>query len=267
MVAAVLSTSSIAPGGYGFSGFSGPGGYGSSGFAFGADGSVSFYSGFGVAGGYGSSGFTFGGHPCGCLGVGGYGFAGFSGPGGYGSSGFRFGQGQVGGFSAQFNMAGGYGSSGFAFGSAPVPEIPARMVKGFASASSEPAPMLEPLVQGERAEARQATIVVNLPADAVMFIDGRQSGQSSDLRTIITPNLNPNKDYTYTIKAEAIRDGRRVEKIERVTFRAGATVNVRLDLVPQKGRKERKKKGQESEEAEAALRIEDEDLEMTVANE
>jgi len=76
------------------------------------------------------------------------------------------------------------------------------------------------------ARATQATVVVELPADATMMIDNYVSDLTSDTRTFVTPDLVPNKDYYYTIKAEVMRDGRKVTQSQKIFVRAGRTTRV-----------------------------------------
>ncbi len=76
------------------------------------------------------------------------------------------------------------------------------------------------------ARATQATVVVELPADATMMIDNYVSDLTSDTRTFVTPDLIPDKDYYYTIKAEVIRDGRKVTQSQKIFVRAGRTTRI-----------------------------------------
>jgi uncharacterized protein (TIGR03000 family) len=76
------------------------------------------------------------------------------------------------------------------------------------------------------ASAKPATLLVELPADAKLYVDGYLSKQASAKRTIVTPDLDGGSDYTYTLKAESVQDGQTVTKTKTVTFRAGGTVRV-----------------------------------------
>jgi uncharacterized protein (TIGR03000 family) len=72
----------------------------------------------------------------------------------------------------------------------------------------------------------QATVVVELPADARMMIDNTVSDLTSDSRMFVTPDLIPGQDYYYTIKAEVIRDGKKVSQSQKIFVRAGRTTRV-----------------------------------------
>lgn len=77
----------------------------------------------------------------------------------------------------------------------------------------------------------QATIIVSLPADAQLTFDGERTKSTSTRRTFVTPELNPGTEYSYVLKAEAMRDGKPVVLGEkRVTIHAGDTTEVSLGL-------------------------------------
>jgi len=75
-----------------------------------------------------------------------------------------------------------------------------------------------------------ATIAVSLPADAKLFVDGKQTQSTSDRRTLISPALEPRKDFHYTLKAELLHNGRTMATSKEVTIRAGQETNVALNF-------------------------------------
>jgi uncharacterized protein (TIGR03000 family) len=233
--------------GYGFSGWGQQGGYGATGFGWTPAGFNPFalpcsapccppcggspccpckpvmgFSGWMDSSGYGATG---------------YGFSGWGQQGGYGATGF-------GGSPAGFNpfvkpcaclpcctcasvVTGGLGGHG---GAASAALLAGRA--GLASATvpagyAERTPAALP-----RGSVRptQATVVVELPADAVLYVDGRRSTLTSGRRIIVTPALDARKQYSYTVKAEALRNGRLVEQTRKVNLRAGQVTRVRLSL-------------------------------------
>jgi uncharacterized protein (TIGR03000 family) len=70
-----------------------------------------------------------------------------------------------------------------------------------------------------------ATVIVRLPANARLTIDGQATRSTSGVRTFVSPPLTMGKDYQYILKAEGM-DGRsetrtidvRAGKITQVTF-------------------------------------------------
>jgi uncharacterized protein (TIGR03000 family) len=75
-----------------------------------------------------------------------------------------------------------------------------------------------------------ALLVVRLPADAKLMIDDYVAQSTSPVRTFITPPLEPGKEFSYELKAEAIRDGHQVSATKRVVVRAGQETRAILDF-------------------------------------
>lgn len=71
------------------------------------------------------------------------------------------------------------------------------------------------------------TIIINLPANARLTVDGVATTSTSARRTLITPNLEFGSTYVYTVQAEIVRDGQTVTRSHQVTVRGGevSTVN------------------------------------------
>jgi len=85
-------------------------------------------------------------------------------------------------------------------------------------------PKADAVVEG----SAPATIVVNLPAQAKLTIDGNATTSSSDRRVFVSPALEAGQEYYYTLKAEL--NGQ--VKEERVTVRAGQEVTVKIEVTP-----------------------------------
>ena len=56
-----------------------------------------------------------------------------------------------------------------------------------------------------RAQSAPATLVVRLPADAELFIDGQPTRSTSAERHFITPPLRPGAAYQYTLQVRFVR--------------------------------------------------------------
>jgi uncharacterized protein (TIGR03000 family) len=78
-----------------------------------------------------------------------------------------------------------------------------------------------------------ATIVVSLPADARLFVDGTPTTSTSERRSLVTPGLEVGTTYFYTVRAEVVRDGLTVEQTQRVLVRGGIATPVRFDFSTQ----------------------------------
>jgi len=86
------------------------------------------------------------------------------------------------------------------------------------------------LEDGQVSTTAPATLVVNLPADATLTIDGTPTTSTSSRRVFITPELDKGKKYQYTLKATAMRDGKPVQIEEPVIIRPGEESQVTLKL-------------------------------------
>jgi uncharacterized protein (TIGR03000 family) len=76
---------------------------------------------------------------------------------------------------------------------------------------------------GDGDETR-ARLIVQLPADAKLFIDGNLMNSTSQKRTFITPVLQPDQAYFYDLRAEVVRDGRTIASTQRVILRPGQAI-------------------------------------------
>jgi uncharacterized protein (TIGR03000 family) len=82
-----------------------------------------------------------------------------------------------------------------------------------------PEPIKDKPKQG--ATAAPATIVVSLPNEAKLMIDGVATTSTSARRVFVSPELNPGQDYHYNLKVEFVQDGKKVELTKKVTVSAG----------------------------------------------
>jgi uncharacterized protein (TIGR03000 family) len=74
-----------------------------------------------------------------------------------------------------------------------------------------------------------ATLVVNLPADAVLTIDGERTTLTSAKRVFCTPPLEMGRACEHTLEARFVRAGEEKVIKQRVTVRAGEQTTVWLE--------------------------------------
>jgi uncharacterized protein (TIGR03000 family) len=74
-----------------------------------------------------------------------------------------------------------------------------------------------------------ATIVVTVPADARLTIDGEATTSTSTRRVFVSPALEAGRDYHYTLKAEFVKDGKPVTVSKEIAVQAGNETRVTLD--------------------------------------
>lgn len=74
----------------------------------------------------------------------------------------------------------------------------------------------------------RSQLVVELPEDARLFVDGIEMKTTSNRRVFVTPPLQTGRTYFYDLRAEMQRDGQPVAVTGRVVIRPGQ--NVRAEL-------------------------------------
>ncbi|HZY85947.1 MAG TPA: TIGR03000 domain-containing protein [Gemmataceae bacterium] len=75
-----------------------------------------------------------------------------------------------------------------------------------------------------------ARLLVRLPADARLFIDGEPTRSPGDARRFVSPPLAPGRRYVYVLRAEVVRDGRKHTQTHEITVRAGGESEVTLTV-------------------------------------
>jgi uncharacterized protein (TIGR03000 family) len=76
------------------------------------------------------------------------------------------------------------------------------------------------------------TLVVHVPAQAILTVDGQATQSVSAQRTFVSPPLEPGYVYHYNLKIEMIRDGQMVSASKRIEVRPGERTEVTLEAPP-----------------------------------
>jgi uncharacterized protein (TIGR03000 family) len=73
----------------------------------------------------------------------------------------------------------------------------------------------------------RAKVVIEVPADAKLYIDDQLMKTTSERREFRTPALKKGETYYYEVRAEVMRDGKPISETKKVVVRAGeeATAN------------------------------------------
>jgi len=143
------------------------------------------------------------------------------GSGGHGGHGCSTGGCSTGGCSTGF-CGTGYGGAGYAPQGCGVPYMaPAGggMRMGMAPGSGDYVAVAAP-----------ANLMITLPADARLLVDGYETKSTSDQRLLVTPDLEPGREYRYTLTAEAPREGGMQRVTRTVTVRAGEQTSVLIQF-------------------------------------
>jgi uncharacterized protein (TIGR03000 family) len=107
-----------------------------------------------------------------------------------------------------------------------VPVLPAVTPTG---PEKLPLPPEEKKEKGAIATPGAARVVVALPADAHLFVNGQPTKSTSDLRTFQTPELEAGETYSYLLRAEVLVDGRSQTQTKRILLRRGEEVRASFD--------------------------------------
>lgn len=86
-----------------------------------------------------------------------------------------------------------------------------------------------PMKEQGAAQNSRATLVVNLPADARLFIDNEPTRTTSAARTFRTPDLLSGEVYGYELRAEVEVAGRTFTVTRRIRLKAGEEVRTTFD--------------------------------------
>jgi uncharacterized protein (TIGR03000 family) len=178
---------------------------------------------YGGGGGYGLFG-----HRSGCCG----GSSNWSchGCGGCAGSGYGFsGYGPI----AYYGFAGCYGSCYGSYANyfsyySMVPNVHYGYGMPYRTGNAVPMPPPSDLPRGRKTSIAPAaaTVIVSMPANAILYANGIKTKQASGERNFVTPVLEPGKVFHYDLTAETIRDGQTVSESRSVEVVAGGTTRV-----------------------------------------
>jgi len=76
---------------------------------------------------------------------------------------------------------------------------------------------------------QNGTVIVSLPKDAKLYVDGVYVPSKSSKRAFNTPKLKPGKKYYYTVKARAVRNGKPVVLKRKIYVSAGTKTYVKFN--------------------------------------
>ncbi len=118
------------------------------------------------------------------------------------------------------HAAGCYGCHGAA-AHAPAQMIAPPAPPGGAAPEQVPAPKKE---DKKSASLSQARLIVELPADAKLYVDDRLMQTTSERRVFNSPRLEQGQTYYYILRAEVVRDGQTLSDTKRVLVHAGEVI-------------------------------------------
>ena len=120
-----------------------------------------------------------------------------------------------GGWYGCYGCWGCYGGWGGGYGYAYAAPVYAAPVIMTASATSFETPTLA------SPPTDTARVVVDLPADAKLFVNDQPTKSTAARRVFQSPRLDPGSKYSYLLRAELQRNGKRYEQTKKVSVRGG----------------------------------------------
>ncbi len=106
----------------------------------------------------------------------------------------------------------------------------APALKAPAPKADAPKPTPAPAPQKKDGQAR---MTIQVPADAVVFLNNQRMKLTGSTRQFISPKLPTDKAYAYTVRVEVVRDGKTVATEQRQIIRAGESYS--LTFIEQNG--------------------------------
>jgi uncharacterized protein (TIGR03000 family) len=88
----------------------------------------------------------------------------------------------------------------------------------------------KPKPEKSSAATAPATVIVSLPSEAKLSIDGAPTASASERRVFTSPSLEPGKTYHYSLTGELVRDGKTITATKLIEVRAGEETKVSLDF-------------------------------------
>jgi uncharacterized protein (TIGR03000 family) len=103
-------------------------------------------------------------------------------------------------------------------------------VKPLQSVQPQPAPIVQPSAPAATTGPAPAIIVVQVPAQATIWIEDQQMTQLGGTRTFQSPPLDPSKNYVYKFKVTWPTGNDKFATEQEITIRGGQTH--RIDFTP-----------------------------------
>ena len=85
-------------------------------------------------------------------------------------------------------------------------------------------------------DTTRSTVVLSVPSEAKVFIDGYQLRSQGAERTFRTPELEANREYSYTVKVVVERAGRELIETRQIVVTAGNTTRLAVDIPTERSR-------------------------------
>lgn len=96
--------------------------------------------------------------------------------------------------------------------------------------AADPAPTVPPPVESTRLLRNSAELVVDVPADAKIFVNGNKTNTPGSQRRYVSAGLIPGQTYEYQVQAVVERDGKEQTVTKSVSLTAGSEVKLAFEF-------------------------------------
>ncbi len=90
--------------------------------------------------------------------------------------------------------------------------------------------MPDPVDGASEGATDTAMLNLELPSEAVVYVNGRRTATPGSFRRYVSRNLKPGRDYTYEVKAELERNGKKLTRTRVVQLTAGDNKTFEMDF-------------------------------------
>ena len=80
---------------------------------------------------------------------------------------------------------------------------------------------VDPFAAVIKPAANVASLTVEVPAAAEIWLEGVKTKQAGTMRTFVSPELTPGKEYTYEIRGRWLENGKEIQQTRNVVVHAG----------------------------------------------
>jgi uncharacterized protein (TIGR03000 family) len=86
---------------------------------------------------------------------------------------------------------------------------------------------------GAQPASDEVMLSVSVPADAKVFVNGRATASSGELRQFTSAGLKQDAAYRYQVRVELVRDGKPVSQEKTVSLAVGSTGSLEFSETPE----------------------------------
>ena len=109
-------------------------------------------------------------------------------------------------------------------------EVPQPAPAAGPAPTADPVPTVPPAVESTQLLRNNAELVVDVPADAKIFVNGNRTNTQGSQRRYVSAGLIPGQTYEYQVQAVVERDGKEQTVTKSVLLTAGSEVKLAFEF-------------------------------------